>query len=143
MVEYYELVPYGTMLAVGIHENPSLLTAQINLKLKGINIEAPHEGAVATTYERFHVDKKTKHQKQYIFVIFKESAGVPNVMAHEAVHVVNFVFDHVGVHLDANNDEAQAYLTGHVVELMNQTIEKYYKKNGIVLKKIRKNGKKD
>lgn len=41
-----------------------------------------------------------------------------SLLAHEAVHVCNYVFDNVGIKLDADNDEAQAYLIGWIVDEM-------------------------
>ena len=40
----------------------------------------------------------------------------PSLIAHEVVHVVNFIFLDCGQELDRVNDEAQAYLTGWVFE---------------------------
>lgn len=36
-------------------------------------------------------------------------------IAHEAVHIVNYIYRNCGIHLDVKNDEPQAYLTGWVV----------------------------
>ncbi|AHK11358.1 hypothetical protein F132_11 [Flavobacterium sp. phage 1/32] len=48
-----------------------------------------------------------------------------SVIAHEVVHIVNYIFTNNGVELDRFNDEAQAYLTGWVFG----KIEKFLKKN--------------
>lgn len=37
------------------------------------------------------------------------------VMAHETVHVVNYIYEKCNMQLDIKNDEPQAYLTGWVV----------------------------
>lgn len=37
-----------------------------------------------------------------------------SIMVHEAVHIVNFIFEECGVKLDTTNDEAQAYLTAWI-----------------------------
>lgn len=43
-------------------------------------------------------------------VVF-EKVNNPSVITHEAVHIVNHIFNRVGIKLDSYNDEAQAYLT--------------------------------
>ncbi len=48
-----------------------------------------------------------------------------SIVAHEVVHLVNYIFEHVGVQLDLHNDEAQAYFTGWVFE----QIENFIKEN--------------
>lgn len=40
----------------------------------------------------------------------------PDIIAHEAVHVVNYIFDYKCIQLDLINDEPQAYLTGWVFD---------------------------
>ena len=37
-------------------------------------------------------------------------------IAHESLHVTNFIMKRIGIHPDVNNDEAQAYLLSWVVE---------------------------
>jgi hypothetical protein len=38
------------------------------------------------------------------------------IIAHEVVHLVNSVFKEVGIQLDLDNDEPQAYLTGYIMK---------------------------
>lgn len=47
------------------------------------------------------------------------------VIAHESVHIVNFVFDNIGAKQDFNNDEPYAYLVGWVTD---QVYKFMYKK---------------
>lgn len=39
-----------------------------------------------------------------------------SLIAHEAVHICNYIFKNVGAELDKTNDEPQAYLVGWIVE---------------------------
>lgn len=55
------------------------------------------------------------------FILLKPNASA-NTVAHEAVHIVNKVFNDRGIKLDSNNDEPQAYFTGWVVEKINYTL---------------------
>lgn len=60
-------------------------------------------------YEAFVVQEKNTIS---VFVKPKVRASI---IAHESVHIVNYIFINTGVKLDIYNDEAQAYLTGWVV----------------------------
>lgn len=42
--------------------------------------------------------------------------GEPGTLAHEAVHSANYMLDRAGVKMSFENDEAQAYLVGHIVD---------------------------
>lgn len=51
--------------------------------------------------------------------LFANAAGecsAPGTIAHEMLHVVTAIFDHVGVPISAEADEAMAYLLGYLVE---------------------------
>lgn len=54
----------------------------------------------------------TNVQSVYIAVF----NGEPGVLAHEAVHAANYMLDRAGVKSNYENDEAQAYLVGHIVD---------------------------
>ena len=76
-----------------------------------------YERATAMTLERFDPEGV-----QNIFLLYRKTSSI-NCVAHEVVHGVNFVFKHVGVKLDTDNDEHQAYMTGYLVEnVMEQYI---------------------
>lgn len=55
----------------------------------------------------------------YYVVITKNQI---DVIAHEAVHIVNMVFKDKCISLDLTNDEPQAYLTGWIVKKIIKTI---------------------
>jgi hypothetical protein len=42
--------------------------------------------------------------------------GEPGTLSHEAVHAANYMLDRAGVKISFENDEAQAYLVGHIVD---------------------------
>ena len=50
-----------------------------------------------------------------------------SVIAHEAVHLVNYIFRKRGVILDTNNDESQAYLTGFIVNEIDKFLKQIEK----------------
>lgn len=77
------------------------------------------------------VSKKHPNLKKYAaFVTVKKNTVIvfispkctPDVIAHEAVHVVNIIFKRVCIQLDIDNDEAQAYLTGWVVKQLTKAL---------------------
>lgn len=39
-----------------------------------------------------------------------------SLIAHEAIHACNFIYENIGAKLDIQNDEHQAYITGWIVE---------------------------
>lgn len=54
----------------------------------------------------------------YFLGINKEYADDWSVIAHEALHITNFIFKDKGLKSDLSNDEAQAYLLQHIVSLV-------------------------
>lgn len=76
------------------------------LEKYGFKIDASKYGAF--TFERY------KNDYFRVIVIF-DSCDIP-LIAHEAVHVVNAIFNHAGIKPDVINDEPQAYLTQWVVK---------------------------
>ena len=64
----------------------------------------------------------TEGYTQY-FAVFLSKPSIKTI-AHEAVHIVNHIFNDRHISLDIFNDEPQAYLTGWVVE----QIDNYFKK---------------
>lgn len=61
-----------------------------------------------------------------IFKAEKNSVNV-NSMGHEIVHCVNAIFKSRGLKLDPDNDEAQAYLTGWVTEIVYKELKRFLK----------------
>jgi len=57
-----------------------------------------------------------------IIVVFNYDVTY-GIMVHEAVHIVNYIFSSVSMHLDTHNDETQAYLTEYVAELILKVIK--------------------
>ena len=63
-----------------------------------------------------------KNNDEYIVAIKKVEWSI---IVHEVVHIVNAIFLKCGIELDRHNDEAQAYLTGWIVN----EIDNFLKKN--------------
>ena len=47
-------------------------------------------------------------------------------IAHEAKHLVNKIFQDIGQELDLENDEAECYLLGWIVDEIHKIKEEYY-----------------
>jgi hypothetical protein len=88
---------FGTLVIIFTDSIEEAAT-QYDLKLK----EDEHD---AFAWE----DEKTD---EYIVAIKNNKFSV---IAHETVHIVNYIFKRRGIILDVNNDEPQAYLTGWIV----------------------------
>lgn len=67
------------------------------------------------------VTTRIEHGKYAVAFEYNEGS----IIAHEIVHIVNYIFEDCGIHLDRINDEAQAYLTGWLFK----EIEKFLNDN--------------
>ena len=78
----------------------------------------------ASKYGAFTFDK---YQNDFFrcYVVFNSFS--PSLIVHESVHVVNFIYQHVGMKLDIINDEPQAYLTGWVFNEIHKFLEQCQK----------------
>ena len=56
------------------------------------------------------------------YVVFKDIA--PDTIAHEVVHLKNYIFAHKGQQLDLHNDEVEAYFTGYLFRVINDAINR-------------------
>ena len=56
------------------------------------------------------VTMRTPNKHSEYIIAFEYIEG--SIIAHEIVHLVNYIFKDRGVKLDIKNDESQAYLTG-------------------------------
>jgi len=57
-------------------------------------------------------------------VIFHKEAISPGNIAHEALHLLHDIMENVGMGPELNDDEAQAYLIGFIVNGIHQIIYK-------------------
>lgn len=53
-----------------------------------------------------------KDKKNYRHYIVAFESGDRSLIAHEIVHIINYIYRDCGIKLDTKNDENQAYLTG-------------------------------
>jgi len=80
------------------------------------------------TYAHTYYDEGREQQLDsvlylYINPFYKKQNITQGVIAHEAVHVVNRLFHHLGIYTEELNDEHQAYLVGWVVDEMNKFLK--------------------
>lgn len=71
----------------------------------------------AITYGHI-VEKDGGHHVGTLVVLYEKSAYCPGVIAHEAVHVTNRIFEYTGIKYSWDNDEHFAYLLKWVVDCM-------------------------
>lgn len=67
-----------------------------------------------------------KRKERYEIVLPKKFN--PSLSAHECVHATNFIFRSHGQKLDIKNDEAQAYMMSHLMEMVRVSYKAYNKK---------------
>lgn len=77
----------------------------------------PIEGCNGITF----VSKDKKGRPDYV-VAFKGKTTA-GIIAHESLHVVASVFDHVQAYLDMNNEEPQCYLLGWIVDKIHSVVK--------------------
>lgn len=68
--------------------------------------------------------KDNNKYREYV-VAFETDSFSNSLIAHEVVHIVNYIYLDCGIELDRVNDEPQAYLT----QFLFKEIEKFFQKN--------------
>ncbi len=68
------------------------------------------------------------------FVMYADPDADSGVVAHEAVHMTNYIFGYICQDLDPVNDEAQAYLVGHFTKTFNERIRDYKQESRVLVK---------
>ncbi len=71
------------------------------------------------------VDKKNWH---YGIFIKPNRIDDHSLIAHEALHIVGYIFNSIKCKMDIDNDEPQCYLLGWVVDEVYKAIDKFKKK---------------
>lgn len=106
-------------LVIVINDDFEESVKAVGLDLPGWNLA--HYGALAS-------DGRSKKGFPRYYGFFRHNAD-QSLIAHETVHLVNFLFDQTHIKLDLINDEVQAYLTGWFIKQINKAFKKK-KKNG-------------
>ena len=76
--------------------------------------------------ETFGAVTLENHDEGFEYVVAFVDSNV-GLLAHEAVHVCNYVFDNIGIQLDLKNDETQAYFIGWIVDEMDKFLNEIKK----------------
>lgn len=74
------------------------------------------EGAYLHAHSFWYKIIERKVDYQCVFIVFRAWGIEKGIVAHEAFHATSFILDEMGIHADHNNDEAQAYLLGYLVD---------------------------
>lgn len=129
MHQVFDIAPYMSKLMVVVDKDPSAGVARANIAYQGLHVDWAKEdlGNAAITYERIYKAPGAKSTSQYIIVVIDSTQITPGLIAHEAVHVVNYIFKSKGVDLDLENDEPQAYLEGAIVDMIHSVLHEYKK----------------
>lgn len=70
----------------------------------------------------YSLDGIVGEAKGRLFIAIERKHATPNTVAHEAVHCAWAILYGAGVGVDAENDEALAYLVGWLVERWNKVM---------------------
>lgn len=68
------------------------------------------------------VTLKDESKYRHYVVAFEYSDG--SIIAHEIVHIINYIYLDCGIELDRVNDENQAYLTGWLFDEIDKFLNK-------------------
>ncbi len=98
--------PYHVELWILISDDPENDVSRINVSNPGINVIWPKNAAACTTAEIW---------KGVLCTVFDKKQLSVDIVAHEAVHILNMIYTYSGVDHDPENDEPQAYLMGWIV----------------------------
>lgn len=87
-------------------------------KKLNINLSSNANEHDAITFKKLETEFST-----FCVFIRKDRKKYIDIISHESVHVVNLIFKEVGIELDIENDEPQAYLMGWVVDKIYKAIK--------------------
>ena len=79
------------------------------LRKKGVSGAVPHDGAC---YASAHMDTSDTGERFFSMVIKPEATN--GTLAHECVHIADWIMDCYGIPTGAENTEVRGYLVGHL-----------------------------
>lgn len=89
-------------------------------------LEEKYPGQIHASLENWDGCVSKYESDLNLFLCVRELDGVhyptPGIIAHEAKHLTNHIFDIVGVDLDLYNDEPECYLLGWIVNRIHETL---------------------
>lgn len=94
-------------------------TVVVTNSFKKAAIKAGYDGNVGGMYAA--VFRYPDRPREYT-VVFHKKATSPGNIAHEALHLLHDIMEHVGMGANLNDDEAQCYLLGFIVDGLHQII---------------------
>ena len=68
------------------------------------------------------IDSRIDHGRVLFFIMYVSDRADIGTVAHEATHVCNQIFSYIGQMADQDNDEADAYLVGHLTKVFMEEI---------------------
>jgi len=93
-----------------------------NKNIKKYNKLFDHSGAEAFLCDYLETNSE-------IIIFFKDNPKMKTI-THECVHASNFILNWIGYKYTKKGDEIDAYLTGHLVDVVMKAKKKYQSGNG-------------
>lgn len=84
-------------------------------------VQKTYKTALLENYGAVTLKDETK-ERFYVVAFESRDRGL---IAHEIVHIINYIFLDCGIQLDRVNDESQAYLTGWLFDEIDKFINQY------------------
>ena len=134
----YEYLPIFNRHIFYTNDIPSVKKL-INCYLKSADIDSSNitEDRIVHGYVAPILCSKNETWLRGLVMYVRDDSDLGTI-AHEATHVVSYIFDYIGQDLDAVNDEAQAYLTGYITQRFMENIRGVKPSKDAPLKKIKK-----
>jgi len=106
------------------------------LEFIGLDLESNPYG-LATS-----LDLREQPGKACFFVMYVRDDADIGTVAHEATHIKNAIWSYIGQEADEDNDEADAYMVGHLTKVFMEEIRGFKKLERKLIKGDKKGNKK-
>ena len=129
-VKTFEIPIYCADVILVIHEDFEEIDEKYKLELQDEFGDSPNNAMAIT-----HVNSDEKGKLE-IYILLKPSCLDIDTVAHEILHVINWICVEKGMEHDINNDESLAYLQGYIMGKVGSAIGTYIEKNKIDWRKF-------
>lgn len=118
-----ELKPYPPVLALAFDKQQhDSLQQEFKCSDFGYFCEDELDRPVATT---FCLSRSNRPFRLLIIELYRHDMIDVSTLAHEAVHVMSYLMEYVGLKYDPDNDEWYAYMIGYIVDEINNAYTAY------------------
>lgn len=102
---------------------------KLNIPIFDLTLNVIIADSIEEYANKYNIEFSTTHAEAIAFIhnsqfnVLFVSTDI-DIIAHEAIHIKNMIFDHVHMKLDTDNDEFEAYFTGWLVKQIHGIINR-------------------